>query len=42
MKHRTDNTYPAKTAEKQENIKKNRYKDIIPCKFSSKPKHKGA
>ncbi|XP_020501661.3 tyrosine-protein phosphatase non-receptor type 22 isoform X2 [Labrus bergylta] len=29
-KYRTDRTYPTKTAEKQENIKKNRYKDIVP------------
>ncbi|CAN9515663.1 unnamed protein product [Ophioblennius macclurei] len=29
-KYRTDKTYPTKTAEKQENIKKNRYKDIVP------------
>lgn len=29
-KYRTDKTYPSKTAEKQENIKKNRYKDILP------------
>lgn len=33
-KYRTDKTYPTKTAEKQDNIKKNRYKDIVPCKFS--------
>lgn len=32
-KYRTDKTYPSKTAEKQENIKKNRYKDILPCKL---------
>ncbi|XP_039656665.1 tyrosine-protein phosphatase non-receptor type 22 isoform X2 [Perca fluviatilis] len=29
-KYRTDKTFPTKTAEKQENIKKNRYKDIVP------------
>uniref|UniRef100_A0A672H3A9 protein-tyrosine-phosphatase n=1 Tax=Salarias fasciatus TaxID=181472 RepID=A0A672H3A9_SALFA len=29
-KYRTDKTLPTKTAEKQENIKKNRYKDIVP------------
>uniref|UniRef100_A0A3B5AVW8 protein-tyrosine-phosphatase n=1 Tax=Stegastes partitus TaxID=144197 RepID=A0A3B5AVW8_9TELE len=29
-KYRTDKTYPTKAAEKQENIKKNRYKDILP------------
>ncbi|XP_059188453.1 tyrosine-protein phosphatase non-receptor type 22 [Centropristis striata] len=29
-KYRTDRTFPSKTAEKQENIKKNRYKDIVP------------
>ncbi|KAG7221686.1 hypothetical protein INR49_000053 [Caranx melampygus] len=33
-KFRTDKTYPSKTAEKQENIKKNRYKDIIPFDHS--------
>uniref|UniRef100_A0A8D0CTZ3 protein-tyrosine-phosphatase n=1 Tax=Sander lucioperca TaxID=283035 RepID=A0A8D0CTZ3_SANLU len=30
VKYRTDKTFPTKTAEKQENIKKNRYKDIVP------------
>lgn len=35
-KYRTDKTYPTKTAEKQDNIKKNRYKDIVPCKLCSK------
>ncbi|XP_034731632.1 tyrosine-protein phosphatase non-receptor type 22 isoform X2 [Etheostoma cragini] len=29
-KYRNDKTFPTKTAEKQENIKKNRYKDIVP------------
>nr|XP_046252771.1 tyrosine-protein phosphatase non-receptor type 22 isoform X2 [Scatophagus argus] len=29
-KYRTDRTFPSKTAERQENIKKNRYKDIVP------------
>ncbi|XP_070696036.1 tyrosine-protein phosphatase non-receptor type 22 [Pempheris klunzingeri] len=29
-KYRTDKTFPTKTAEKQDNIKKNRYKDILP------------
>ncbi|XP_018537687.1 tyrosine-protein phosphatase non-receptor type 22 isoform X1 [Lates calcarifer] len=33
-KYRTDKTYPTKTAEKQENIKKNRYKDIVPFDHS--------
>ncbi|XP_041654308.1 tyrosine-protein phosphatase non-receptor type 22 isoform X2 [Cheilinus undulatus] len=33
-KYRTDKTYPTKTAEKQENIKKNRYKDILPFDHS--------
>ncbi|XP_038578106.1 tyrosine-protein phosphatase non-receptor type 22 isoform X1 [Micropterus salmoides] len=33
-KYRTDKTYPSKTAEKQENIKKNRYKDIVPFDHS--------
>lgn len=35
-KYRTDKTYPTKTAEKQDNIKKNRYKDIVPCKLRSR------
>ncbi|XP_068589086.1 tyrosine-protein phosphatase non-receptor type 22 [Cebidichthys violaceus] len=30
IKYRADKTYPTKTAEKQENNKKNRYKDIVP------------
>ncbi|KAM3618679.1 uncharacterized protein V6R79_023443 [Siganus canaliculatus] len=29
-KYRTDKTYPSKSAEKQDNVKKNRYKDIVP------------
>ncbi|XP_072552257.1 tyrosine-protein phosphatase non-receptor type 22 isoform X2 [Salminus brasiliensis] len=29
-KYRTEKTYPTKAAEKQENVKKNRYKDIVP------------
>ncbi|XP_036447236.1 tyrosine-protein phosphatase non-receptor type 22 isoform X2 [Colossoma macropomum] len=29
-KYRTDKTYPTKAAEKQDNVKKNRYKDIVP------------
>uniref|UniRef100_A0A3Q1B2A7 protein-tyrosine-phosphatase n=1 Tax=Amphiprion ocellaris TaxID=80972 RepID=A0A3Q1B2A7_AMPOC len=33
-KYRTDKTYPSKTAEKTENIKKNRYKDILPFDHS--------
>ncbi|KAK2897243.1 tyrosine-protein phosphatase non-receptor type 22 isoform X1 [Channa argus] len=33
-KYRTDKNYPSKTAEKQENIKKNRYKDIVPFDHS--------
>ncbi|XP_035511986.1 tyrosine-protein phosphatase non-receptor type 22 [Morone saxatilis] len=33
-KYRTDKTYPTKTAEKQDNIKKNRYKDIVPFDHS--------
>ncbi|KAK2851865.1 hypothetical protein Q5P01_008141 [Channa striata] len=33
-KLRTDKSYPSKTAEKQENIKKNRYKDIVPFDHS--------
>lgn len=34
-KYRTGNTYSSKTADKQENAKRNRYKDIVPCKFHS-------
>ncbi|XP_056895698.1 tyrosine-protein phosphatase non-receptor type 22 isoform X2 [Takifugu flavidus] len=33
-KYRTDKTYSSKTAEKQENIKRNRYKDIVPFDHS--------
>ncbi|XP_051282249.1 tyrosine-protein phosphatase non-receptor type 22 isoform X2 [Dicentrarchus labrax] len=33
-KYRTDKTYPSKTAEKQDNVKKNRYKDIVPFDHS--------
>ncbi|KAM6977019.1 tyrosine-protein phosphatase non-receptor type 22 [Aplochiton taeniatus] len=33
-KYRTDKTYPSKAAEKQDNIKKNRYKDIVPFDHS--------
>ncbi|XP_071021822.1 tyrosine-protein phosphatase non-receptor type 12-like [Oncorhynchus clarkii lewisi] len=33
-KYRTDKTYPTKVAEKQENVKKNRYKDIVPFDHS--------
>ncbi|XP_044068650.1 tyrosine-protein phosphatase non-receptor type 22 isoform X2 [Siniperca chuatsi] len=33
-KYRTDKTYPSNTAEKQDNIKKNRYKDIVPFDHS--------
>lgn len=35
IKYRVDKTFPTKSAEKTENIKKNRYKDIVPCKSSS-------
>ncbi|XP_061544325.1 tyrosine-protein phosphatase non-receptor type 22-like isoform X2 [Phycodurus eques] len=34
IKSRHDNTYPSKAAETQENIKKNRYKDILPFDHS--------
>ncbi|XP_047451289.1 tyrosine-protein phosphatase non-receptor type 22 [Mugil cephalus] len=34
IKYRTDKTYTTKAAEKQENIKKNRYKDIVPFDHS--------
>uniref|UniRef100_A0A3B3CL12 protein-tyrosine-phosphatase n=1 Tax=Oryzias melastigma TaxID=30732 RepID=A0A3B3CL12_ORYME len=30
IKYRVDKTFPTKSAEKTENIKKNRYKDIVP------------
>ncbi|XP_029995266.1 tyrosine-protein phosphatase non-receptor type 22 isoform X2 [Sphaeramia orbicularis] len=33
-RYRTDKTFPTKTAEKQENMKKNRYKDIVPFDHS--------
>lgn len=33
-KYRADRTFPTKTAEKQDNIKKNRYKDIVPFDHS--------
>lgn len=33
-KYRTEKIYPTNTGEKEENVKKNRYKDILPCKFS--------
>lgn len=33
-KYRTDRTYTTKEAEKQDNVKKNRYKDIVPCTLS--------
>ncbi|XP_053337841.1 tyrosine-protein phosphatase non-receptor type 22 isoform X1 [Clarias gariepinus] len=33
-KYRTDKTYSTKAAEKQENVKKNRYKDIVPFDHS--------
>lgn len=31
-----DGTYPAKEGEKKINRAKNRYKDILPCKFNKK------
>uniref|UniRef100_A0A8C0C1K7 protein-tyrosine-phosphatase n=1 Tax=Buteo japonicus TaxID=224669 RepID=A0A8C0C1K7_9AVES len=31
-KYRTEKIYPTATGEKEENVKKNRYKDILPCK----------
>ncbi|XP_033988174.1 tyrosine-protein phosphatase non-receptor type 22 isoform X2 [Trematomus bernacchii] len=34
MKYRSDRTFPTKTAEKQENSKKNRYKDIVPFDYT--------
>ncbi|XP_077368146.1 tyrosine-protein phosphatase non-receptor type 22 isoform X2 [Festucalex cinctus] len=34
IKYRDDKTYPSKLAETQENIKKNRYKDILPFDHS--------
>lgn len=35
-KYRSDNTYPTATSEKPENAKKNRYKDILPCRLGRK------
>lgn len=32
-KYRSDKIYPTATAECPENIKKNRYKDILPCRL---------
>lgn len=34
IKYRTDKIYTTKTAEKTENVKKNRYKDILPFDHS--------
>lgn len=34
IKYRTDKTFPTKSAEKSDNIKKNRYKDILPFDHS--------
>ncbi|XP_063735887.1 tyrosine-protein phosphatase non-receptor type 22 isoform X3 [Eleginops maclovinus] len=34
MRYRSDRTFPTKTAEKQENSKKNRYKDIVPFDYT--------
>ncbi|XP_053705112.1 tyrosine-protein phosphatase non-receptor type 22 isoform X2 [Synchiropus splendidus] len=36
-KYRADKTFPTKSAENQENIKKNRYKDIVPYDHSRVP-----
>lgn len=33
IKERDNNTYPAEEGKKPYNIKKNRYKDILPCKL---------
>lgn len=32
-KYRTEKIYPTNAGEKEENVKKNRYKDILPCKL---------
>ncbi|XP_076022664.1 tyrosine-protein phosphatase non-receptor type 22 [Genypterus blacodes] len=34
IRYRIDQTYPTKVAERQENVKKNRYKDIVPFDHS--------
>lgn len=31
-KYRTEKIYPTNVGEREENVKKNRYKDILPCK----------
>lgn len=33
IKYKADKTYPSTVAERPRNIKKNRYKDILPCEF---------
>lgn len=48
-KYRTEKIYPTNVGEREENVKKNRYKDILPCKSDTtssadvntalKPKH---
>lgn len=32
-KYRAEKTYPTTAADKQDNVKKNRYKDIVPCEY---------
>lgn len=32
-KYRTEKIYPTNAGEKEENVKKNRYKDILPCEY---------
>jgi len=32
MRDKENNTYPSEEGKKLHNIKKNRYKDILPCK----------
>ena len=31
IQYRNDNTFPSKAAVIKDNVKKNRYKDIVPC-----------
>lgn len=33
-KYRTEKIYPTNVGEREENVKKNRYKDILPCEYN--------
>lgn len=37
-KYRTEKIYPTNAGEKEDNVKKNRYKDILPCEYWRKSK----